>query len=181
MYNSGEIKTAGVKVMGEKTSRNLYEAFVGEAKAHFRLLAYAEKAEEEGFPQISALFRAVAEAERVHTVRNLKLLGEVVVKDTETNLQASFQREEKAGGVFYPQFIREAEEEGDRQAAVSFSQARDVEERHATLYKHALRHLVADTAQVYYVCEVCGYVAEGEAPDRCPICNAPRKQFKQVT
>lgn len=166
--------------MGEKTQRNLYAAFVGEAKAHFRLLAYAEKAEEEELPQIAALFRAVAEAERVHTVRNLDLLGEVVVEDTETNLQASFQREEQASGVYYPQFIREAAGEGDGRAALSFSQARDVEERHATLYKRALRHLVADTTPVYYVCEVCGYVAEGEAPERCPICNAPRKQFKQV-
>lgn len=166
--------------MGEKTSRNLHEAFVGEAKAHFRLLAYAEKAEEEGFPQIAALFRAVAEAERVHTIRNLKLLGEVVVKDTEANLQASFQREEKASGVYYPQFIREAEEEEDRRAAISFSQARDVEEGHAALYKHALRHMLADTTPVYYVCEVCGYVAEIEAPERCPVCNAPREQFRQV-
>jgi rubrerythrin len=167
--------------MGERTQRNLYEAFVGEAKAYFRLLAYAEKAEEEELPQIAALFRAVAEAERVHTVRNLKLLGEVVVEDTETNLQASFQREEKASGVYYPQFMREAEEEGDKRAVVSFSQARDVEERHATLYKRALRHMIADTTQVYYVCEVCGYVAEGEAPDRCPICNAKREQFRLVT
>lgn len=167
--------------MGEKTQRNLYEAFVGEAKAHFRLLAYAEKAEQEELPQIAALFRAVAEAERVHTVRSLKLLGEVVVKDTETNLQASFQREEKASGVYYAQFIREAEEEGDKRAAVSFSQARDVEERHATLYKHALKHMIAETTPLYYVCEVCGYVAEGEAPDRCPVCNAKREQFKQVT
>jgi rubrerythrin len=166
--------------MGEKTQRNLYEAFVGEAKAHFRLLAYAEKAEEEELPQIAALFRAVAEAERVHTVRNLKLLGEVVVEDTETNLQASFQREEKASGVYYPQFMREAEEEGVKRAVVSFSQARDVEERHATLYKRALRHMIADTTPVYYVCEVCGYVAEGEAPDRCPICNAKREQFRLV-
>ena len=167
--------------MGEKTNRNLYEAFVGEAKAHFRLLAYAEKAEEEGLPQIAVLFRAVAEAERVHTIRNLSLLGEVVVEDTETNLQASFQREEKASGVFYPQFIREAEAEGDRRAAISFSQARDVEEGHAALYKRALRHMMADTTPVYYVCEVCGYVAEGEAPDRCPICNAKREQFRLVT
>ena len=166
--------------MGEKTHRNLYEAFVGEAKAHFRLLAYAEKAEEEELSQIAALFRAVAEAERIHTTRNLQLLGEVVVKDTETNLQASFQREEKASGVFYPQFIQEAEEEGDRRAVVSFSQARDVEEGHAALYKRALRHLLAETVQVYHVCQVCGYIAEGKAPERCPICNAAREQFRQV-
>jgi rubrerythrin len=167
--------------MGEKTHRNLYQAFVGEAKAHFRLLAYAEKAEQEELPQIAALFRAVAEAERIHTTRNLELLGEVVVKDTETNLQASFQREEKASGVFYPQFIREAEEEGDRRATVSFSQARDVEEGHAALYKRALQHLLAETVQVYHVCQVCGYIAEGKAPERCPICNAPREQFRPVT
>lgn len=166
--------------MGEKTKRNLYEAFVGEAKAHFRLLAYAEKAKEEGFPQIAVLFRAVAEAERVHATRNLRLLGEVVVKDTETNLQASFQREEKASGVFYPQFIREAEEEADQRAAISFSQARDVEEGHAALYKRALRHMIADTIPVFYVCQVCGYVAEGQAPARCPICNALQEQFRQV-
>jgi len=167
--------------MGEKTRRNLYEAFVGEAKAYFRLQAYAEKAEEEELPQIAALFRAVAEAERVHTGRNLKLLGEVVVKDTETNLQASFQREEKASGVFYLQFIREAEEEGDQRAAISFTHARDVEEGHAALYKRALQHLLAETTSIYYVCQACGYIAEGKAPERCPICNAPREQFRQVT
>ena len=167
--------------MGEETQRNLYEAFVGEAKAHFRLLAYAEKAEEEEFPQIATLFRAVAEAERIHTTRNLELLGEVVVKDTESNLEASFQREETASEVYYPQFIRQAKEEADQRAAISFSQARDVEERHATLYKHALRHLVADTTPAYYVCQVCGYVAEGEAPDRCPICDAKQEQFQLVT
>jgi len=116
-----------------------------------------------------------------HPTRNLQLLGEVVVKDAETNLQASFQREEKASEVFYPQFIREAEEEGDRRAAVSFSHARDVEEGHATLYKRALQHLLAETVQVYHVCQVCGYIAEGKAPERCPICSAPREQFRQVT
>jgi len=167
--------------MGEKTRHNLYQAFVGEAKAYFRLLAYAEKAEEEELPQIAALFRAVAEAERIHATRNLHLLEEVVVKDSETNLQASFQREEKASGVFYPQFIREAEEEGDRRAAISFSQARDVEEGHAAIYKRALQHLLAETVQVYHVCQVCGYIAEGQAPERCPICGAPREQFRQVT
>lgn len=167
--------------MGEKTQRNLYEAFVGEAKAHFRLLAYAERAEEEELPQIAALFRAVAEAERIHTTRHLQLLGEVVVKDTETNLQASFQREEAASGVFYPQFIREAEEEGNQRAVISFSHARDVEEEHATLYKRALQHLLAETVQVYYVCQVCGYIAEGQTPERCPVCNAPQEQFRRVT
>ncbi len=166
--------------MDQKTIRNLYAAFVGEAKAHFRLLAYAEKAEAEDLPQVAALFRAVAEAEGVHAQRNLHLLGEVVVQDSETNLQASFEREERASGVFYPQFIREAEEEGNRKAVVSFSHSRDVEEGHAALYKRALQHLVIDTVPTYHVCQVCGYISEGEPPEQCPVCGVSREQFKQV-
>jgi rubrerythrin len=166
--------------MGELTERNLYDAFVGEAKAHFRLQAYAAKADEEGLPQIAALFRAVAEAERVHAKRNLGLLGEVVVQDSETNLQASFEREKAAGDLYYRRFIREAEEEGAREAALSFSQARDVEEQHALLYKRALDHLLADTITAYHVCQVCGYVAEGTPPERCPICGVSRELFGRV-
>ena len=166
--------------MGDKTNDNLYTAFVGEAKAYFRLLAYAEKAKEEDLPQVAALFQAIAEAERVHARRNLELLGQVVVKDSETNLQASFEREEKAAGVFYARFIHEAEEEGNRRAAVSFSHSRDVEEQHAGLYRRALDHLISDTGSSYYVCQVCGYVAEGEPPEECPICGVSREQFRQV-
>ena len=166
--------------MGEKTLRNVHMAFVGEAKAYFRLLAYAEAADEEELPEIAALFRAVAEAERVHASRNLQLLGEVMVQDSETNLQASFEREEAAAGVFYPQFIQDAEAEGERRAALSFSHARDVEEGHATLYKRALQNLVSAATPTYHVCQLCGYIAAGDPPARCPICNAPEEQFRQV-
>ncbi len=166
--------------MADKTINNLYEAFVGESKAYFRLLAYAQRAEEEEFPEVAALFRAVAEAERIHATRNLELLEDVVVQDTETNLQVSFEREELASLVYYPQFIREAEEEGNRRAAISFSHARDVEETHASLYKRALQHMLAGATPDYHICEVCGYIAEGEPPERCPVCNASREKFKHV-
>ena len=66
--------------MKEKTKKNIYTAFTGEAKAYFRLLAYAEKADEEKVPQIALLFRAIAEAERVHAMLQLNL-----VKDYLTN------------------------------------------------------------------------------------------------
>ena len=166
--------------MGAKTVGNIYAAFVAEAKAFFRLLAYAESALEEQLPEIAALFRAVAEAERIHATRNLQLLGEVVIQDTEVNLRASFEREEKAANLFYPQFIRDAEEEGDRRAAISFAHARDAEEGHAALYKRALQHMISATSPVYHVCQVCGYIAEGNPPELCPICNASQEQFRQV-
>lgn len=166
--------------MGEKTRKNLYAAFVGEAKAYHRLLAFARKADDEGYGQIAKLFRAVAAAEGVHTERHLRLLGESVVQDTESNLRSSFERETTVNEVTYPQFIREAEEEGERAAALTFGQARDVEERHAALYKHALGAMLRDETHDFYVCQVCGYVIEREAPDQCPICNAARNKFRRV-
>jgi rubrerythrin len=163
-----------------KTRHNLYTAFVGEAKAYHRLLAFARKAEEEDYPQVAKLFRAVAAAEGVHVERHLRLLGEAVVQSTEENLQSSFERETSVNQVYYPQFIQDAEEEGERAAALTFSQARDVEEEHAALYKRALSAMLRDETHDYYVCQVCGYVAEREAPDQCPICNAKREKFNWI-
>lgn len=167
--------------MGEKTRNNVYTAFVGEAKAYHRLLAFAHKADEEGFDQIAKLFRAVAAAEGVHVERHLRLMGEAMVRGTEENLQFSFESESTVNQVYYPQFIREAEEEDEPAAALTFSQARDVEEGHAALYKQALSALLRDETHDYHVCQVCGYVAEREAPDQCPICNAKRDRFRLVT
>ena len=113
--------------MKEKTRENVYTAFVGEAKAYFRLLAYAEKADEEQEPQIALLFRAIAEAERVHATRQLNLVKDLVVKDTDTNLEKSFQREKSVSENTYPEFIKDAEDEGEAVAALVFSHARDAE------------------------------------------------------
>ena len=98
--------------MKAKTKQNVLTAFIGEAKAYFRLLAYAEKAEEEQEPQIALLFRAIAEAERVHATRQLSLVKDLLVKDTDTNLEASFQREKTVSENTYPDFIKDAEDDG---------------------------------------------------------------------
>jgi rubrerythrin len=128
--------------MGERTRKNLFEAFVGEAKAHIRLQAFAERAERDGFPQVAKLFRAIAEAERVHALNHLRLLGEAAIKSTEENLEYSFNQERTVNSVYYPQFIKVAEEEGDRAAALSFTHAMDVEAVHGELYEKAMRKLL---------------------------------------
>jgi rubrerythrin len=166
--------------MEDKTQRNLYEAFVGEAKAHRRLLAFARKAEKEGYPQVAKLFRAISAAEGVHADNHLRLLGEAVVRDTQANLDFSFETEKTVNGVYYPQFIREAEEEGNRAAALSFSQTRDVEEGHARLYEKALRNLLHDEDADYYICQVCGYVSDGALPEVCPVCSAKKELFRRI-
>ncbi len=166
--------------MKEKTQKNVHTAFIGEAKAYFRLLAYAEKADEEQEPQIALLFRAIAEAERVHATRQLNLVKDVIVKDTDTNLEASFQREKSVSENTYPQFLKDAEDEGETVAALVFSHARDAESYHAKLYERAIYHVIKNVVKEYHVCQVCGYVTDKKIPKKCPICGAPPEKFKTV-
>jgi rubrerythrin len=162
----------------DRTANNVHTAFVEEAKAHERLLMFAKKAEEEELPQIAHLFRAVAAAEGIHSRRHFAMLESVA--DTQTNLERSFQSENTVNGIHYPAMIREAEEEGEAAVSVVFSQIRDVEAFHANLYKRALNNLIAQRSTAYYVCTVCGYVAEREPPENCPVCNAPKSSFEKI-
>ncbi|MCX6004819.1 MAG: rubrerythrin family protein, partial [Chloroflexi bacterium] len=65
--------------------------------------------------------------------------------------------------------------------ATIFGYHRDVEREHAKLYEKALDRMLDPEGVDYYVCEVCGYVAIGSAPDNCPICNAPKDKFRKVS
>jgi len=162
----------------DRTANNIHDAFVGEAKAYQRLLMFARKAEEENFAQIAHLFRAVATAEGVHSRRHFALLESVA--DTQTNLERAFQSESMVNGVHYLRMLQEAEEDGEKAAALVFSQARGVEAEHAELYKKALNHLIAQRDTQYYVCTVCGHIADGILPEKCPICGAPGSKFESV-
>jgi rubrerythrin len=163
----------------ERTADNVHRAYVAEAKAYHRLKSFAEKAEEEGLPQIAHLFRAVAAAESIHARRHFGLL-EGSVRDTQANLELAFQRESNVAGVEYRRMVQEADEDGDVEAVVVFSQARDVEEGHARLYRRALNHLIAQRRTEYHVCPVCGYLVEGQVPENCPVCGAPGSKFAKV-
>jgi rubrerythrin len=162
----------------ERTANNVHTAFVGEAKAQQRLLMYAKKAEQEDLPQIAHLFRAVAATEAIHARRHFALLE--AVADTQTNLEQAFQSEDAVNGVYYPKMLREVEEDGEENAALVFSQTRDVEAEHATLYKRALNDLIAQRFTQYYICTVCGHIAEREPPVTCPICGATKTKFENV-
>jgi len=167
--------------MKEKTKENVYKAFIGEAKAYFRLLAYAQKAEEENIPQIALLFRAIAEAERVHAVRQLNLVKDLVVKDTDSNLELSFQREKTVSENTYPDFIKDAEDDGEAAAVLAFTHARDAESFHAKLYDRAIYQMIKKEVKAYHVCQVCGYVTDRKTPAKCPVCGAPEESFKTIS
>jgi len=159
----------------EKVKQALHEAYTGEAKATLRLRVYAEKAREEGYPQLAKLFEVISFSEALQGKRALRLLKEI--KGTQENLADSFESETRVAGVAYDEFIKLAEEVADQTASLFFSQSRDVETTHAELYKGATGHLLKDRETTYYVCEACGYVADGALPEECPICGAKKEQF----
>jgi rubrerythrin len=166
--------------MAEKTEKNLAYAFAAESKASIRNEAFARKADMEDYAQIASLFRAVSEAEAVHARRYL-LLMRGKIGSTEENLETAFQNEIKANVDEYPELIKDASDEGKDGVLKAFSQSRDVESRHAELYKKAMNDMLSDRRTEYYVCQVCGYISEDEAPENCPVCGAVKSKFKGVT
>ncbi len=162
----------------KKSIKNLMEAFAGESQANRRYLAFAKKAEQEGYRQIAKLFRAAAEAETIHALSHLRVMGGI--KGTKENLEEAIKGETHEFTSMYPKMIQEAKEEGNSQAVRTFEYANEVEKIHANLFKKALNNMDSQEEIDYYVCPVCGYTCENEPPERCPVCNTMKKVFKKV-
>ena len=160
------------------TMDDLKEAFAGESQANRTYLAFAAKADEEGYPQVAKLFRAAADAETVHAHAHLKVMGGIGT--TKENLTEAITGETEEFRTMYPRMKEQAKSEGNNAAHMSFANANAVEEIHAGLYKKALENLGSNETVDYYVCQVCGNTVEGEPPDKCPICGAPKKMFKKI-
>ncbi len=163
------------------TKENLESAFAGESQASRKYTYFAEKADQESHKRVARLFRAAADAETVHARNHLKVMQGI--KSTKENLQAAIGGENHEFTEMYPEFIKKANAEGEKKAADSFDLANKVERIHHSLYRDALSKLdKADSGELkpFYVCQYCGNTVEGEAPDKCPICGAPKKMFKLI-
>ncbi len=161
-----------------KSEQNLKDAFAGESQANRKYLAFAEKADKEGYSQTARLFRAAAAAETVHAHSHLRALKGV--GSTADNLKEAIAGETYEFQSMYPPMIDGAKEEGHKAAERSFTYANAVEKVHAGLYQKALDNLQDLEAVDYYVCSVCGHTVEGEPPDECPVCKAKKKAFFKV-
>jgi len=161
------------------TQKNLEEAFAGESQANRKYLVFAEKADQEGYKQVAKLFRAAADAETVHAKNHIRVMGGV--GKTIDNLKSAIAGETHEFKEMYPKFIEEAKKENASDAVIlSLDVASRVERIHASLIKKALDNLGKNKETDYYVCQICGHTVEGEAPDKCPICNAPKEMFNKV-
>ena len=161
-----------------KAVEDLQEAFAGESQANRKYLAFAKKADQEGFPMAARLFRAAAAAETVHAHAHLKVLGGI--KSTKENIMEAIEGESHEFQKMYPKMIADAKAEGNAQAERSFEFANAVEKIHAQLYQKMLDNLDKQTMVDVYICPVCGMTVEGEPPEKCPVCGALKKFFERI-
>ena len=160
------------------TDKNLMDAFAGESQANRKYLAFAKKADQDGHPQVAKLFRAAAAAETVHAHSHLRVAGGI--NDTAQNLKEAIAGETHEFKSMYPDMIKVAKEEENAQAVRTFTYANEVEKVHAALYQKALDNIDATEDVNYYVCNVCGYTCENEAPDECPVCKSKKMAFSKT-
>ncbi|KPK65759.1 MAG: rubrerythrin [Planctomycetes bacterium SM23_32] len=163
------------------TMENLKEAFAGESQANQRYHGFAKKAEDDGLTMVARLFRAAAAAETVHAQNHLDVMG--TVGETAANLEAAMAGEAEEFESMYPAFIATAEEDGNDDAAGTFDLAMQVEQIHYQLYSKALEAVEKGEdlrERKMFVCRGCGNTVEDEAPDKCPICGAPKSWFMHI-
>ncbi len=163
------------------TSDNLQAAFAGESQANRKYLAFALKAEQDGFPQAAKLFRAAAEAETVHAMAHLRAMKGI--GDTTENLQAAIDGEAYEFKNMYPTFLEKALAEANKPAEISFRNALAVEKVHHDLYSQALESVKAGIdfpPASIYICPFCGNTVRGELPDKCEVCGISGEKFQEV-
>jgi rubrerythrin len=162
------------------TKSNLESAFAGESMAHMKYQIFADKAEKEGYVNIARLLRAISYAERVHATNHYVALGKL--KKSSENLQVAIDGETYEVKEMYPAFKAVAELQKEKMAIRSMRYALEAEKIHAGMYRDA-KNAVESGKDIklgdVQICEVCGHTVEGEAPDYCPVCGAPKGRFRK--
>jgi rubrerythrin len=176
------------------TLDNLQAAYNGESNAHARYLAFAQKADAEGYGKVASLFRAAARAEEIHAGNHAAVIQKLrgtpqakvetpVVKSTAENLEAAIKGESYERDTMYPEFLKQARAEHNRDAVETFNLAKTAEAEHARLYTTALHNLadMRGSGQTYYVCTVCGYTTTNLDFAKCISCFSPRHKYQAVS
>jgi rubrerythrin len=166
--------------MREMTQANLETAFAGESQAYMKYAIFADKAEEEGYPKVARLFRAISFAERVHATNHLRELGGI--GDTAANLEVAIGGENYENTEMYPAFNAVAKLQKERGAMLSIHYALEAEKIHEAMYGEAKNMVTAGSdiqSAPVFVCPVCGHTVIGEAPDKCPVCSTLKEKYRQ--
>ena len=165
-----------------KTKENLQAAFAGESQARNKYTFFAEVARQEGYRYIAKIFEETAENEKQHAKDHLKMLAGI--GDTVANLKEAIGGEDYETQSMYPGFAKDAEEEGETEAANLFKQIAKIEAHHRARYKKLLEMIEAGTVYtrkqpIKWKCSICGFVHEGtEPPTKCPSCKHAREFYE---
>ncbi len=138
------------ELKGSKTEQNLKEAFAGESQANRRYLYFAQKADVEGYPDVAALFRSVAEGETGHAFGHFDFLAETgdpatgePVGGTAANLKSAIAGETYEYTEMYPGFSKTAREEGFEEVAEWLETLARAEKSHAGRFQQGLDEVTA--------------------------------------
>ncbi len=165
-----------------KTGKNLKTAFTGESEARNRYTRYAEIARREGYHYIAKIFEETAMNEMYHALEELKLLEGS--RDTAAALRDAIHGEMHESEEMYPRFANEAEVEGERAAAILFTQIARIEREHKERFEKLLGMVEAGAVYkrekpIKWKCGVCGYTHTGlEPPNKCPYCKHPKEYYE---
>ena len=165
-----------------KTTENLKAAFAGESQARNKYTFFAKVARKQGYHYIAKIFEETAENEKQHAKDHLKMLDGI--GDTAANLKAAMGGEDYEVESMYPQFAKEAEEEGETAAANLFRQIAKIEAHHRERYRKLLALVESGSVfkreqAIKWKCSKCGYIHEGtEPPAECPSCKHPREYYE---
>ena len=165
-----------------KTTDNLKAAFAGESQARNKYTFFAKAARKEGYHYIAKIFEETAENEVRHARDHFKMLNGI--GDTAANLKEAMDGEDYETVTMYPTFAREAEEEGNMEAAQLFKQIAKVEAEHRERYRRLLEMVENGTVfkraePIKWKCSLCGYTYNGtEPPPKCPCCQHPMEYFE---
>ena len=136
------------ELKGSKTEENLKAAFAAESQANRRYLYFAQKADIEGYPDVSALFRSIAEGETGHAFGHLDFLaatGDPVTGEpvgaTEDNLRSAIVSETYEYTEMYPGFARTARDEGLIEVAEWLETLGRAEKSHAVRFAQGLESI----------------------------------------
>lgn len=173
----------------EKTIANLRAAYIAEINASRRYELYSKKAQEEGYPEIAKLFRAISKSEDIHSLNHERALeklgaepasaayGEITVKSTRENLEKPIASEQEESGELYPQYIKQAKADSAESAVEAFSYAMKSEQQHEKLLKDALRHFGKNDKKDYYVSNVTGETVSVPPSASAPNAKLPGEQY----
>jgi rubrerythrin len=164
--------------IGDKTKKNLLDAFAGESMARNKYNYFASVAKKEGYVQIANIFEESAANEKEHAklwAKQLELIG-----NTAKNLEEAAAGEHHENTEMYPRMAKEAEEEGHHDIAQLFRKVGEAEKAHETRYRKLLANLkegkvFARDEENIWKCNNCGYLHTGKAHQKsAPLASTPK-------